>query len=72
MILVTRRSGHEIFINAELIETVEATPDTVITLVNQKKYLVRESPEEILARVIEYRRQMGRWPQKAPAKTPEK
>lgn len=59
MILVTRRNGREIFLNAELIETVEATPDTVITLINQKKYLVQESPEELVARIIAYRRQIG-------------
>ena len=43
-------------LNAEIIETVEETPDTVVTLTNGKKLIVEESMEEIVRRVMEYRR----------------
>ena len=46
MIEVTRLKGKKMMINAELIETVEETPDTVITLTNGKKFVVSESAEE--------------------------
>lgn len=44
------------YINPELIQTVESTPDTVVTLLNNKKLIVRETPDEIAERFIEYRR----------------
>ncbi|GIV20549.1 MAG: flagellar protein FlbD [Armatimonadota bacterium] len=56
MIKVTRLNHSEIVLNAELIETVEATPDTVITLTNGKKLVVSEEVDEIIRRVMEYRR----------------
>jgi len=49
---------HEFILNADLIETVEETPDTVITLTNGKKIIVEESSDEIIRRVLEYRRAM--------------
>lgn len=45
-------------VNAELVETVESTPDTIVSLVTGKKFMVRESVEEIIAKVIEYRKQL--------------
>lgn len=56
MIKVTRLDHSELVVNAELIETVEATPDTVITLTSGKKLVVSEDVEEIVRRVMEYRR----------------
>lgn len=56
MIEVTRLNGEELVVNAELIETVEATPDTVITLTTGKKLIVRESPGDVVHRVLAYRR----------------
>lgn len=56
MIKVTRLDHSELVVNAELIETVEATPDTVITLTSGKKLVVSEEVEEIVRRVMEYRR----------------
>ena len=52
MIEVTRLKGKKMMINAELIETVEETPDTVITLTNGKKFVVSESAEEVTSLVI--------------------
>ncbi|GAB6933477.1 flagellar FlbD family protein [Calditerricola satsumensis] len=51
MILLTRLNGSQFSLNAFLIETVEETPDTVITLVNGKRYIVRESMAEVVERV---------------------
>ena len=53
MITVTRLNGCAFALNPDLIERVEATPDTVITLVDSTKYLVRESVEELVYRVRE-------------------
>ncbi len=55
MITVSRLDGSELVINAELIESIEATPDTHLSLSDGKKLIVRESPEEVIARVIAYR-----------------
>ncbi|MCI8372758.1 MAG: flagellar FlbD family protein [Lachnospiraceae bacterium] len=56
MIEITRLNGKELIINAELIETVEETPDTVITLTNGKKLIVKESRQEVKNLVISYKR----------------
>jgi flagellar protein FlbD len=53
MITVTRFNGGAFALNPDLIERVEETPDTVITLVDGAKYVVRESVEEIVTRVRE-------------------
>lgn len=55
VISVTRLDGSEFVINSDLIETVEATPDTVITFAHDKKVVVRETPEEIIDRVVLFR-----------------
>ena len=62
VIWATRLDGREFVINAEEIETVEATPDTVITLVSGRKQIVRESPDELVGRVLEYRRKLRTYP----------
>jgi flagellar protein FlbD len=59
MIPLTRFNGSVFVLNADLIETVEATPDTVITLVTGKKYVVRESVEEIIEKVLDFRKKSG-------------
>ena len=57
MIKVTRlKAKDEFVLNAELIEMIEETPDTVITLTNGKKLLVEESMEELVRIVMQYRR----------------
>ena len=56
MIRVTRLNGSEFVLNSDLIESVEATPDTVVTLTSGKKLIVREPVDEVLARVVEFRR----------------
>ena len=55
MIFLKRLNGDEFILNSEMIETVEATPDTVISLINGKKYIVSEAIEEVVEKVIEYK-----------------
>lgn len=55
MITVTRRNGTAFALNPDLIERVEATPDTVVTLVSGTKYVVAESVEQIVAEVCQFR-----------------
>lgn len=58
MIEVTRLNNKPFVLNCELIETVEATPDTVITLTNGKKYVVAETVDDIVKKVVEYKRKL--------------
>ena len=51
----TNKKG-EFVLNAEIIESIEETPDTVITLTNGKKLIVEEPMEEIVRRTVKYRR----------------
>ncbi len=55
MINLTKMNQHIIVINADQIEVVESTPDTVITLLNGHKYIVTESVDEIIEKVIRYK-----------------
>jgi flagellar protein FlbD len=55
MILLRRLNNAVIGLNADLIERIDATPDTVITLVDGKKYVVAETPEEVVDRIVVFR-----------------
>ncbi len=55
MIAVTRRNGTTFALNPDLIERVEATPDTVITLVAGTRYVVTETVEEVIREVRDFR-----------------
>jgi len=55
MIKVTLLNGQELIINAELLEAVEAAHDTIITLTTGRKIIVKERPDEVVARVVAYR-----------------
>ena len=59
MIVVTKINDKEITINNDLIEMIESTPDTTITMSTGKKIIVRESVEEIVARVVEFRKSVS-------------
>lgn len=58
MIAVTRLSGKQFIINAELIRTVEANPDTTITLINGDHLIVKESMEQVVHLAVEYGRSL--------------
>jgi len=56
MIQLTRINHVPLVLNSDLIEHVEVTPDTVITLTNGQKFMVLECPEEVIAKVVDFRR----------------
>lgn len=56
MVTVTRLDGSAIVLNADLIESLESVPDTVVTLTTHKKVVVREPVPVIIERVIAYQR----------------
>lgn len=55
MIEVTRLNGNPMHVNSDLIKSAEASPDTVLTLIHGDKLMVRESPAEIVEKIIAYR-----------------
>jgi flagellar protein FlbD len=55
MIQLTRLNGIPIVLNSDLIKTAEASPDTMLTLINGEKIIVREPCEEVTERVLAYR-----------------
>ncbi|HEY8490794.1 MAG TPA: flagellar FlbD family protein [Dehalococcoidia bacterium] len=60
MIQLTRLDGSEFYLNSDLIEVIESTPDTHIALLNGHRYLVRESSQEVVRRVLAFRRAIQR------------
>lgn len=58
MISLTKMNHHIIIINADQIEVIESTPDTVITLVTGHKYIVVDKAEEVVEKVIEYKKRI--------------
>ena len=58
MIKLQKLNGFEIVVNAELIESVEATPDTVINLATGNRYLVRDSVRDVIEKVVDYRKKV--------------
>lgn len=65
MIEVTTFDGREITLNAELIETIESVPETLISLTTGKRILVRESRYEVKDMVLAYRRFINELPEAA-------
>jgi flagellar protein FlbD len=62
MISVTRLDGSEVVINTDLILTVEKTPDTVVTLTNGDRIMVRESVAQIVDRAAAFRHRVLQGP----------
>ncbi|MDI7248271.1 MAG: flagellar FlbD family protein [Bacillota bacterium] len=63
MIRVHRLDGTEFVVNADLIETIEATPDTIITLTTGKKLIVRDAVDEVIAAAVRYKRTIALGPE---------
>ena len=59
MISVTCLDGRRVLVNNDQIETIEQTPDTIISFMSGHKLLVRDAPEELARRVIEYHRRIA-------------
>jgi len=60
MIELTRLNGVKFILNCEFIESLEETPDTVISTTNGKKFVVAERADEVVNKVIEYKRKIFR------------
>lgn len=58
IIKVTRMDGEEIVVNVNLIETVRATPDTIINLTSGKKLLVKDEVDDIISKSMSYYREI--------------
>jgi flagellar protein FlbD len=56
MIKVTRLNNIEMIVNAERIQSLQSTPDTLITFTNKDRLMVREPVEELSRRILDYRR----------------
>lgn len=62
MIQLTRINRTPVIVNADLIEHVDANPDTVISLTTGQKFMVLEATDDVIQRVIEYRRAIASGP----------
>ncbi len=60
MITVTRLNGRKMVVNAELIRTVEANPDTTLQLINGDHIIVKESMQDVVRLAVEYGRSLRR------------
>lgn len=58
MIYVTKLNDDEIVINCDLIETIQALPDTTITLTTERKLIVKESVDKIIDKIIYYKKSL--------------
>lgn len=58
MITVTRLDKRVVVINADLIKMLEATPDTIITLVNGDILVVQDSVDDVVRKAVDYQRQV--------------
>lgn len=59
MIRLTRINHVPLVLNSDLIEHMEATPDTVISMTNGQKFVVLESTGDVIRKVIEFRREIS-------------
>jgi flagellar protein FlbD len=59
MIKVTRLNGKEYYINPHQIESIEVHPDTTLLMLSGKYVVVKENVDNVIERIVEYRRQIG-------------
>ena len=59
MIEVTRLDGTIYWVNPHMIESMETNPDLTLTMLSGRKLIIKDSPEEIIERITEYRRNIG-------------
>jgi len=59
LIYLTRLQGESLVLNSELLLLIERTPDTTLVLVSGQRIMVQETPEEVVGRVVDYRRRLG-------------
>lgn len=58
MVTLTRLNDRQIVVNAEMIRTIESTPDTTLTMTSGDRMIVKETVDEVVSRVIEYGRHL--------------
>jgi flagellar protein FlbD len=58
MILVTRLDDSELIINSDMIEFIEQTPDTIVTLSDGKKILTKQTPDELIDMIVDFRQRV--------------
>ena len=59
MIDVMRLDGKKYWVNPHMIESMETTPDLTLTMLSGRKIIVKNSPEEVIEKIVTYRRQIG-------------
>jgi len=59
MIQVTRLDGVEYFLNPHQIESIETHPDTTLVMLSGKRIVIKEKPQTVIDRIVEYRRKIG-------------
>jgi flagellar protein FlbD len=67
MIQLTRLNNQPLMVNSDLIKFVERSPDTVLTLISGEKIVVLEAPDEVLDRVVGFRRTILAGPSLSPS-----
>ncbi len=60
MIVITKINDKSLYINCDLIECIESTPDTTITMTTGRKIIAKESVDDIIDAIIEYKRKIYR------------
>ena len=63
MIQVTRLNGKIYWVNPHQIESMEETPDLTLTLLSGRTVVVKEKPDEIIDRIVDYRKRIGNYSQ---------
>lgn len=63
MIRLTKLNGKEFYLNAELIEMIETTPDTIISLITDKKIIVLEDIDTIIDKILEFKKKLEKFPE---------
>lgn len=59
MIAVTQLNGKKYWINPHMIESMEQHPDLTLSMLSGKKIIVRENPDEVIEKIVEYRKRIG-------------
>lgn len=59
MIKVTRLNGSQYWINPHQIEIIESNPDVTLCMLSGRRFIVKESPEEVLEAIVTYRKRIG-------------
>lgn len=58
MVKLTKLDGRTFVLNSDLIEHMESTPDTVITITTGKKYIVTNTVDEVIDKIVKYRKEI--------------